>query len=124
VQEGTTHLATPESRLPLWLAMSDLFLDTEIQAYTRDAIAREIDASGLSLAEAEAVYWNEVYPALWVNLTSVAGVWDGFDAQWLLRTLKVSSASKPRRRWLPIIAKEMREEWARVIAAHQALHKV
>lgn len=81
--------------------------------------AREIVASGLTLAEAEAVFWNEVYPALWTNLTCVAGVWDGFDAQWLQSTLKVQPMRKPRRRYFPYLSSEMREEWKKVEAAYK-----
>lgn len=112
---------TPASRLPLWLAMSDLFLDTETQPYIYPHIAREIIAAGLSLADAEAVFWNEVYPALWTNLLSITGVWDGFDPDWLQRTLRVSLRRKPRKRWCPMVASKMRLEWGQVEAAYRSM---
>ena len=94
-------MTTPEARLPLWLAMSELFLDTETEDYMYCAIAREIRASGLTLAQAESVFWNEVYPGLWLNLVSMTGVWDGFDAEWLRGYLKVKPMRRPNRRLFP-----------------------
>lgn len=99
--------------------MSDWFPDTEIQDDTHEAVVRAIDASGLSLAQAEAAFGNGVYRVLWSNLACSAGVWDDVDRLWLLCTLNVCCASNPRRRWFPFIAKEMRKEWARVTAAYQ-----
>ena len=40
-------------------------------------VAREIRASGLSLAEAESVLWNEAFPVLPQDLLDLAGVWAG-----------------------------------------------
>lgn len=114
-----TGTATPEMRLPLWRAMSELFLDTEIEDWMYRDIAREIRASGLTLAEAESVFWNEVYPGLWSNLASAAGVWNGFDAQWLRDYLKVRPMRRPRRRFFPGIASEMRAHWACVVREYQ-----
>ena len=48
-------VATPQQRLPLWRAFSEFFLDTELDAVSFEYVAREIRASGLSLAEAESV---------------------------------------------------------------------
>lgn len=113
------RLATPDARLPLWRAMSDLFLDTQTEDYMYRDIVQEIRASGLTLAEAESVFWNEVYPGLWLNLLSMTGVWGGFDPRWLRDCLKVKPMRKPRRRLFPWIASEMRGEWARVVAEYE-----
>ena len=42
-----------EDRLKIWRALSDLFLDTEIEDYVFEYIARAVSECGLSLSEAE-----------------------------------------------------------------------
>ena len=69
--------STPEDRLRLWSALSNLFLDTEPDDHTFGYIARVIREDGYTSEEAEHVLWQEVYPVLEPNLRSVAGVWAG-----------------------------------------------
>jgi hypothetical protein len=76
-----------EQRLDLWRALSQLFLDTEVDDVTFKYIARTISESGRSLSEVEDILWYEVYPVLESNLRSVAGVWDGWPDSWLLQNL-------------------------------------
>lgn len=76
-----------DQRLKIWRALSDLFLDTEIDDVTFNYIARTISESGLSLPEAEDILWYEVYPVLETNLRSFAGVWEGWPDSWLLQNL-------------------------------------
>lgn len=76
-------------RIKIWRALSDLFLDTEINDVTYKYIAKTIQESELSLSEIENILWYEVYPALESNLRSVAGVWEGWSDEWLLENLKV-----------------------------------
>jgi hypothetical protein len=73
----------PASREAVWLALADLWLDTEITATTLDAIVRTLRDSGLPLAELEQIFYYEVAPVVWRNAWSVAGEWSGFDPQWL-----------------------------------------
>lgn len=79
-------LAPPERdltrRRPLWQALQTLWLDTD-PAVERDALVRACRASGYTLAQLEAIVWNELRPALAANLRSAAPVWSGFDAGWL-----------------------------------------
>ena len=72
-----------EKRKPLWTAFSDLWLDTEVSQITLNYIAREMKASGYSLAELKHIYQHEVAPVIYQNLLVVAGEWDGFDQTWL-----------------------------------------
>ncbi|KAG1658093.1 Antitoxin ParD [Nymphon striatum] len=60
-------------RKPLWIAMSDLFLDTELQDYHFSYIARKMHESGYSLDELEQILMLEVFPVCIANLHSVAG---------------------------------------------------
>jgi len=73
-----------ESKLPLWVAFSELFLDTEITETEHRYIARVIAESSFSPEEVVHILWLEVFPALCDNLRSVAGEWAGFDEQWLV----------------------------------------
>lgn len=84
-----------EKRLPIWKALSDLFLDTELRESDYRAIAEQIKASGYSNQEIEDILWHEVFPALADNLRIVAGEWAGFSEKWLQdRILNVMSGRK------------------------------
>jgi hypothetical protein len=62
-------------RSPVWWALSDLFLDTELQPHDHRHIAEVIRRAGYSFAEAEAILRNEVAPVFITNLLSMAGEW-------------------------------------------------
>jgi hypothetical protein len=70
------------NRRPVWEALSDLFLDTEVsldRQWRIDVLA----ASPYSIEELEYILIDEVYPICKYNLLSVAGEWAGFDLAWL-----------------------------------------
>ncbi len=62
-------------RMPIWCALSDLFLDTEMQTCGHRHIAKVIAQSGYSSKEVETILRNEVAPVFHVNLWSIAGEW-------------------------------------------------
>jgi len=68
-----------ERRRPVWEALSDIFLDTELENSGRIYIAQQIIASNYAPLEIHHILWNEIYPVLKSNLQSVAGVWSGFN---------------------------------------------
>ena len=72
-----------EQRFPLWVALSDTFLDTELtdDAYRR--IAEAISASTFDEVEALAIYREDVAPAFAINLLATAGEWAGWDDQYI-----------------------------------------
>lgn len=70
-------------RRPLWIVLSELFLDTELTPADWARIAQVMADSGLSVRELRAVYVREVAPVVAANLRTVAGVWSGFDEEWL-----------------------------------------
>ena len=70
-------------RLPVWKALSELFLDTELDQSSYRYIASQIKASGFTTLEVEDMLWQEVFPALADNLRIVAGEWAGFSDDWL-----------------------------------------
>ena len=84
------------SREAVWLALSDLWLDTETTTTTLDAIVRTLRDSGLPLAELERIFYYEVAPVVWRNAWSVAGEWSGFDPQWLAEECR---RNQQRGRW-------------------------
>ena len=103
-----------ETRIYLWEAFSEFFLDTEISEYQFRNAAQAITQSGISLAEDEVVLWNEVFPVLHVNLQSVAGVWAGWPREWLITNLR--PATGPARRTGPrSLVQEIERCWVEVL---------
>ena len=89
-----------ECRRPVWLALSDLFLDTDVNLF-RAGNARTLAASPYSVDELDWILREEVYPACSFNLREVAGEWAGFDADWLeRRILRGGPPPRPWWRWL------------------------
>jgi hypothetical protein len=74
-----------QSRTPVWEALSDFWLDTELVDFEFDYIARVISASPYSIAEVRAIHDYEVAPAVSANLAGVAGEWAGFNSEWLTK---------------------------------------
>lgn len=72
-----------ERRRPVWGALSDLFLDTELDQGWLTTIARTLARSGYSDEELEQILYGEVFPACSCNLHSMAGEWAGIDVDWL-----------------------------------------
>jgi hypothetical protein len=83
----TSHITDPEqdlaNRRPVWEALSELFLDTEVSPDVRAALASTLAQSPYSVAELRGILFDEVYPVCIANLLSVAGVWTRFDPDWL-----------------------------------------
>ena len=92
-------IAELERRRPVWDVMSEFFLDTQLLADDHARIARRLDESGYALAELEQILWHEVSPALWWNLTSVAGECWFFDMAAVERQILEQPAGALRR-WL------------------------
>lgn len=106
-----------EERLKIWRALSDLFLDTEIEDSTLKYIARTVSESEFSLSEVEDILWYEVYPVLESNLRGVAGVWEGWSDAWLLQNLP-ATVRPTAIHGEPSIIKEIKRCWLLVAEAH------
>lgn len=85
-----------ERRDPVWQAYARLYLDTDYRREVR-AAAREAAAFGYTEAELHMILLHEVHPVLRSNLVATAGVWDGFDPDWL-RARILHRSRRPR--WL------------------------
>lgn len=70
-------------RRPVWLALSELFLDTSLSSGDLDRVARELSRSPYSIDELDEILLWEVYPACRSNLVALAGEWAGFGPEWL-----------------------------------------
>lgn len=111
-----------EKRKPVWLALSRMYLDTELQQYDIDLIIDAIKESPFSLEEVMTIDKYEVFPVLYQNLMSVAGVWNAFEESWLvneilsslnkrntlrtfiIKVIYVSQKAKYRKLWMNIAA--------------------
>lgn len=76
----------PTSRQQLWIALANLFLDTDVTLFYAD-INRVIAEQGCSDSEVERVLIDEVEPALRDNLTCLAGEWSAFDDAWVVERI-------------------------------------
>jgi hypothetical protein len=72
-----------QRRKPLWSALSELWLDTEVSRYDIQSIAEAATVSGYDIVELNEIYLYEVAPVVFVNLLVPAGAWQGFDEEWL-----------------------------------------
>ncbi len=76
-----------EQRTPIWMKLSELYLDTELQGDDYKNIAEVFYRSPYTLSEIYLINRHEVSPILITNLFSVAGEWAGFDEAWLVKSI-------------------------------------
>ncbi|MFZ2752570.1 MAG: hypothetical protein WAZ48_03890 [Lysobacteraceae bacterium] len=82
-------------RIPVWVALSDLYLDTDV-TLSYDHIVRTLAASPYPIDALHEMLMHDVHPALYMNLMSVAGEWAGFDEAWLVERI---TAVRRQPRW-------------------------
>lgn len=70
------------TRRPIWSALQQFWTDSDPGPSLRSA-AEICARSKYTVSEIEAIFWNEVRPAVQANLRSIAGEWAGFDIDWL-----------------------------------------
>lgn len=85
------------SRRPVWVALADLYLDTELRESDVQHMAAVLAASPFSWREILEINYEEVAPALWFNLQSVAGEWAGWNEEWLVKRIAAGLSHKRRR---------------------------
>lgn len=79
------------AREELWIALADLFLDTETRWFLPDA-AQVAVRHGFSWEQVSSILDYELTPVVGPNLLDVAGEWAGFDRGWLLPALRQAQA--------------------------------
>lgn len=114
-----TPPADIDRRLPVWVALSELFLDTQLQPTDYRTIAAMLWDSGYTAEELRTIFDLEVTPAFAANLFSVAGEWTSWPED-AVRDIMISSLASTRkhapinwlkRRWL---RRHLDAEWDRV----------
>src|SRR5476649_481160 len=83
-----------DQRTPVWIAMTDFFLDTALTEVTISNISEICAASPYSTRELERIMFTEVWPAFLPNLVSVAGEWAGWKEGFIKE--RILSCYKPR----------------------------
>jgi hypothetical protein len=91
--------AVVDDRLPVWEALSEFFLDTELGENDYQRISEVLNSSPYSIQEMENILRLEVYPVLIWNLRSIAGQWTDFDREWLRVRMEPRLKRRP---WLRI----------------------
>lgn len=109
---------TRDERIRLWSALSDAFVDNEVDY---PAIARQL--AGFDRAAIEAAFFEEVAPVCHANLrTPIPRIWTAFDDTWLTETIegnqrarRASASHRLRDRALvAYLHWRLREEWHRI----------
>ena len=110
-----------ENRLPVWEALSEFFLDTELDDTDYQRIAEVLVLSTYSIQETEDILRFEVYPVLIWNLRSMAGEWAGFNRDWLREMIEPRLNRQPKIRWPKLQWGMVRDRWKRVSELVEAM---
>jgi hypothetical protein len=110
-------------RTPMWCALAELFLDTEMEVRNYRDVAEAAQAGGFSIEEVRRILEAEVFPAFVFNILDIAGEWAGFHPddvrKRVLGVLGQISGYRPRNpSWTLLFrSKFMATEWPKVEAA-------
>jgi hypothetical protein len=90
--------ADVERRRPVWHALSELFLDTELQPDDYRLIAGVLRRSGLEPDALREILESEVAPAFKFNLMQIAGEWAPWTEQEAhdIVQKRLAAAERPR----------------------------
>lgn len=91
-------------RRPVWEALSEFFLDTELDEARLREIAGILLVSGYSVAELDDILTQELAPLLYINGLAVAGTWEGFNVDWIEREI-LAGRHLAIRRWYNLPAR-------------------
>lgn len=81
---------THEERTRLWSALSDAFVDNEVDY---NAIARQL--AGFELATIEVAFFEEVAPVCYSNLQApIPPIWTAFERAWLTETIESTQEAR------------------------------
>lgn len=100
-----------EERKPIWIALSDFYLDTELQESDFRHIALIILESPYSFKKVKEINKYEIFPILQSNLMSVAGEWAGFNEEWLVNSIKESLENKSKVKKIGIESSYLALKW-------------
>lgn len=107
-------------RKPVWVAMSDLFLDTDVRL-SYCSIARILAVAPFTIEQMGAILHKEVSPIAAPNLMVVAGEWAGFDEEWLVSRISARLDGALRMPWFGSVA---RADWDAVVVLITRLRRL
>jgi hypothetical protein len=84
----------PEARRRAVLLISELFLDQDLTMRSLQRVAQLLRGLEFSLGDLDGIYL-EVAAVLYRNTYAVAGVWTGFDPDWLMNEI-ARNAPRPK----------------------------
>ena len=102
---------------PVWHAMSELFLDTELDDAHCRSIAARLAASGYGVDDLRAIMKEDVAPALATNLMGVAGEWAGWSEAEVVEAVARSKIGLrwPKRLLVRWVGARYTDDWNRVL---------
>lgn len=113
-------MADWEKRKEVWLCLSDSYLDVALSDSDYQRMVKQFQSTHMSLHELMAIDLLEVYPVLKSNLTNPAGVWTGFQEEWLYKSCKPYYRAKKGRfdtfliRWRLLLSPSRRDYWKKI----------
>ena len=106
-----------EIKKPLWIALSNLFLDRELSENDFTYIASVIKESELSIKQVEQILKEEVLPICIPNIKSISGEWAGFDEKWLIESIVKLKKLRPLQKAIhKNDYKLIKDEWEQVLS--------
>lgn len=95
-----------ERRRPVWGALSNVFLDTELDEQDRRNFAQTIVAAGYSPSEFQTILWEEVFPVDWMQQQILSGPYRPTVWMRIAEGLPNAPARQVRQEWqklLPVL---------------------
>jgi hypothetical protein len=89
---STRNPLTPQERQACIL-LSEIFLDTELTPWHIHGLASSLHPLAIPVSKLEQILRYDVFPTLYPNCLSVAGVWAGFDEEWLIGEVNARRSS-------------------------------
>lgn len=111
---------TREERIQLWSALSEVFVDNEVDYLYIAEQLRNFDC-----ATVQAALYEDVAPACYSNqLAPIPPIWTGFDSTWLAETIERNQAARQRwplrhlrdRLFIAYLRRALKSEWAKIEA--------
>lgn len=88
-------MALTEPETQAYIALSDMFLDTEMSDWMIESIVSRLARTSLTIPTLEAMLRDTLFPILFYNILAVAGIWSGFDEEWLISEASSMVSSPP-----------------------------
>jgi hypothetical protein len=120
-----------DKRLPVWIALAELFTDNDLSAGGKRHLAERLSQSSYTIEKIDVILCDEIFPTFSGNLQTVAGNWTGWsDEEVRLRVLKrlgrgVTGSMQWWRKWRveSLLGETWREVKQLVVQNHAATHR-